>query len=128
MRPVLRHAETMSTSWIIRIPVPVLLDNSECPFPCPFHVLDNSNLPRYNRGNDFYGWFLCDKMLYSVGLWDSSDEKQFEDKDTLAKAINIVRILPSLRKRLTKEHLIPCPQFETKVEGRVAGISVSGRG
>lgn len=30
----------------------------------------------YNRGNDWYGWFLCDKMLYSVGLWESSDPKQ----------------------------------------------------
>lgn len=42
----------------------------------------------YNRGNDFYGWFLCDRMLYSVGLWDSSDDKQFENKDTLMSAIN----------------------------------------
>eukprot|EP00391_Amoebophrya_sp_Ameob2_P012481 CAMPEP_0178984338 /NCGR_PEP_ID=MMETSP0795-20121207/1545_1 /TAXON_ID=88552 /ORGANISM="Amoebophrya sp., Strain Ameob2" /LENGTH=512 /DNA_ID=CAMNT_0020675181 /DNA_START=156 /DNA_END=1694 /DNA_ORIENTATION=+ len=33
----------------------------------------------YNRGNDFYGWFLCDKMLYSVGLWSSSDPENFED-------------------------------------------------
>jgi cyclopropane fatty-acyl-phospholipid synthase-like methyltransferase len=32
----------------------------------------------YNRGNDFYGWFLCDKMLYSVGLWDSSDPAIFD--------------------------------------------------
>ncbi|CAD7940417.1 unnamed protein product [Amoebophrya sp. A120] len=33
----------------------------------------------YNRGNDFYGWFLCDKMLYSVGLWPSSDPQNFDD-------------------------------------------------
>jgi cyclopropane fatty-acyl-phospholipid synthase-like methyltransferase len=42
----------------------------------------------YNRGNDFYGWFLCEKMLYSVGIWESSDDAQFEDKKTMAAAIN----------------------------------------
>lgn len=45
----------------------------------------------YNRGNDFYGWFLCDKMLYSVGLWDSSDDAQFEDKEKMAAAINLAQ-------------------------------------
>ncbi|CAD7942131.1 unnamed protein product [Amoebophrya sp. A25] len=33
----------------------------------------------YNRGNDFYGWFLCDKMLYSVGLWSSSAPENFDN-------------------------------------------------
>lgn len=42
----------------------------------------------YNRGNDFYAWFLCDRMLYSVGLWESSDDKQFENKESLMAAIN----------------------------------------
>lgn len=42
----------------------------------------------YNRGNDFYGWFLCDKMLYSVGIWDSADESQFEDVEKLRVTIN----------------------------------------
>lgn len=35
----------------------------------------------YNRGNDFYGWFLCDKMLYSVGLWESSAPEIFAQEN-----------------------------------------------
>ncbi len=30
----------------------------------------------YNRGNDFYGWFLCNKMLYSVGHFKKADDIQ----------------------------------------------------
>lgn len=28
----------------------------------------------YNRGNDFYAWFLDEKMLYSMGYWENSEE------------------------------------------------------
>ena len=28
----------------------------------------------YNRGNDFYGWFLDERMLYSMGYFEDSEE------------------------------------------------------
>jgi len=28
----------------------------------------------YNRGNDFYGWFLDQRMLYSSGIFYERDE------------------------------------------------------
>jgi sphingolipid C9-methyltransferase len=34
----------------------------------------------YNRGNDFYGWFLDEKMLYSMGYFDDSEEKDLDEK------------------------------------------------
>jgi sphingolipid C9-methyltransferase len=34
----------------------------------------------YNRGNDFYGWFLDEKMLYSMGHFDDSEETNLEEK------------------------------------------------
>lgn len=34
----------------------------------------------YNRGNDFYGWFLDEKMLYSMGHFDDSEEVNLEEK------------------------------------------------
>lgn len=45
----------------------------------------------YNRGNDFYGWFLCDKMLYSVGLWDTSDKNLFEDNAKMNAAMSLAQ-------------------------------------
>ena len=34
----------------------------------------------YNRGNDFYGWFLDERMLYSMGYWDDSEETDLQAK------------------------------------------------
>lgn len=34
----------------------------------------------YNRGNDFYGWFLDEKMLYSMGYWENSEEVNLVEK------------------------------------------------
>lgn len=28
----------------------------------------------YNRGNDFYGWFMCNRILYSSGIYEKEDE------------------------------------------------------
>jgi cyclopropane fatty-acyl-phospholipid synthase-like methyltransferase len=34
----------------------------------------------YNRGNDFYGWFMDDRMFYSMGYWENSEEKDLDTK------------------------------------------------
>lgn len=39
----------------------------------------------YNRGNDFYGWFLDERMLYSMGYFEDSEEKDLQEKCTKAQ-------------------------------------------
>jgi cyclopropane fatty-acyl-phospholipid synthase-like methyltransferase len=47
----------------------------------------------YNRGNDFYGWFLCDRMLYSSGIFNSRDgdlqEAQTRKLDKVCKMLQM---------------------------------------
>lgn len=46
----------------------------------------------YNRGNDFYGWFLDERMLYSMGYFDDSEEKDLQKKCSIAqeKKLNMI--------------------------------------
>jgi hypothetical protein len=46
----------------------------------------------YNRGNDFYGWFLDERMLYSMGYFDDSEEKDLPEKCSKAqtKKLNMI--------------------------------------
>jgi sphingolipid C9-methyltransferase len=46
----------------------------------------------YNRGNDWYGWFLDEKMLYYMGYWDDSEEKDLQKKCFVAqeKKLNMI--------------------------------------
>lgn len=39
----------------------------------------------YNIGNDFYGWFMDEKMLYSMGYWEDSEEKDLSAKCSRAQ-------------------------------------------
>lgn len=39
----------------------------------------------YNRGNDFYAYFLCNRMLYSVGLFPDSKEEGMDQKIEIAQ-------------------------------------------
>jgi cyclopropane fatty-acyl-phospholipid synthase-like methyltransferase len=40
----------------------------------------------YNMGNDFYGWFLCNRMIYSSGIFATSSEKNlFVDNEAAQK-------------------------------------------
>lgn len=46
----------------------------------------------YNRGNDFYGWFLDERMLYSMGYFDDSEETDLQKKCSIAqeKKLNMI--------------------------------------
>lgn len=39
----------------------------------------------YNMGNDFYGWFLCDRMIYSSGIFEDSSEKNLSERNEAAQ-------------------------------------------
>jgi len=47
----------------------------------------------YNRGNDFYNWFLGETMIYTSGMWkepsDSLEVAQARKLDTIAKYIHL---------------------------------------
>jgi len=46
----------------------------------------------YNRGNDFYGWFLDERMLYSMGHFEDSEETDLVAKCSRAqtKKLNMI--------------------------------------
>lgn len=52
----------------------------------------------YNKGNDWYGWFLCDKMLYSVGLWEDSDINQFSTEPKKNDQMNATMSIAQTKK------------------------------
>lgn len=47
----------------------------------------------YNRGNDFYNWFLGETMIYTSGMWHEEDDNlkssQYRKLDTVAKYIHL---------------------------------------
>eukprot|EP00164_Ancoracysta_twista_P008001 GFYU01011471.1.p1 GENE.GFYU01011471.1~~GFYU01011471.1.p1 ORF type:complete len:473 (+),score=184.82 GFYU01011471.1:47-1465(+) len=47
----------------------------------------------YNRGNDFYSWFLGDTMIYTSGIFQSPSESletaQYRKLDTIAKFVHM---------------------------------------
>jgi cyclopropane fatty-acyl-phospholipid synthase-like methyltransferase len=48
----------------------------------------------YNRGNDFYNWFLGETMVYTSGMWrgdkeDTLEKAQFRKLDTIAEYIHL---------------------------------------
>jgi len=47
----------------------------------------------YNRGNDFYNWFLGDTMIYTSGMWQKPEDTlriaQFRKLDTIASYIQL---------------------------------------
>ena len=46
----------------------------------------------YNRGNDFYGWFLEERMLYSTGYWEDSEETDLPKKCSQAQENKLNKI------------------------------------
>ena len=54
----------------------------------------------YNRGNDFYGWFLDDRMLYSSGIFE---DRNGELKNAQTKKLH--KICTMLQMKKNKEHL-----------------------
>ena len=54
----------------------------------------------YNRGNDFYGWFMDERMLYSSGIFEERHEAlKAAQTRKLDKICNLMQLEPS------KEHL-----------------------
>merc|ERR1711998_39967 len=43
----------------------------------------------YNRGNDFYSFFLGEMMIYTSGIYTSLDDSQRRKLDTIAKYIHL---------------------------------------
>ncbi len=50
----------------------------------------------YNRGNDFYGWFMDERMLYSMGYWENSEETDLKAKCTKAQTTKLDMICRDL--------------------------------
>lgn len=67
--------------------------------PQAFHHsvdMDNGEIAHvYDRGNDFYGWFLGPSMVYTTGIFESADETleaaQFRKMDNICKLLHLKR-------------------------------------
>jgi len=50
----------------------------------------------YNRGNDFYGWFLDERMLYSMGHFEDSEETDLPAKCERAQTHKLHKICKNI--------------------------------